>query len=67
MFGVMKELLEDDRLVEMSLRALLGISQATDIKTAFRTWAKENHPDKGGDTEKFARVMAAYDEWLDKE
>lgn len=67
MFGVMKEQLADDRLVEMSLRALLGISQATDIKTAFRTWAKENHPDKGGDTEKFARVMAAYDEWLDKE
>lgn len=65
MFGTLKEQLADNNLVEYSLRTLLGISQATDIKTAFREWAKTNHPDKGGDTDKFARVMAAYDEWLD--
>lgn len=65
MFGSLKEQLADNRLVELSLRALLGISRVTDIKSAFREWAKANHPDKGGDTDKFARVMAAYDEWLD--
>ena len=65
MFGSLSEQLADDRLVEMSLRTLLGIGQATDIKAAFRDWAKTNHPDKGGDTDRFARVMAAYDEWLD--
>lgn len=65
MFGTLKEQLADNRLVEYSLRTLLGISQVTDIETAFREWAKTNHPDKGGDTDKFARVMAAYDEWLD--
>ena len=65
MFGTLKDQLADNKLVEMSLRTLLGTSQVTDIKTAFREWAKTNHPDKGGDTEKFARVMAAYDEWLD--
>lgn len=65
MFGTLKEQLTDNKLVEYSLRALLGISQATDIKMAFREWAKTNHPDKGGDTDKFARAMAAYDEWLD--
>lgn len=65
MFGTLKDQLADNKLVEMSLRSLLGISQVVDIKTAFREWAKMNHPDKGGDTEKFARVMAAYDEWLD--
>lgn len=65
MFGTLKEQLADNRLVEYSLRTLLGIGQVTDIKTAFREWAKTNHPDKGGDTDKFARVMAAYDEWLD--
>lgn len=67
MFGMLKDQLSDDRLVEMSLRSLLGISQAADIKAAFREWAKANHPDKGGDTDKFARAMAAYDEWLDSQ
>lgn len=62
-FGSLKEQLADNNLVEMSLRALLGISQVVDIKTAFRDWAKANHPDKGGDTDSFVRVKSAYEEW----
>lgn len=55
----------NDSAVEMNLRALLGISQKTDIKEAWTKWAKANHPDKGGSVEKFVLVKAAYEEWHD--
>lgn len=53
----------NDKSVEMNLRAMLGISQQTDIKKAWIAWAKENHPDKGGSVDRFVLVKAAYEEW----
>ena len=31
------------------------------IKSAYRKLAMQNHPDKGGDAEKFKEIAAAYD------
>ena len=42
----------------------LGINKnatEADIKSAYRKLAMENHPDKGGDADKFAEVSNAYD------
>lgn len=62
-FTRMSEVYRDDRFVEMNLRSLLGISQATDIRQAWVEWAKQNHPDRGGSVERFVLVKAAYEEW----
>jgi len=43
--------------------AALGVSRtasAGEIKQAFRRLASQHHPDKGGDTEKFQEIQAAY-------
>ena len=42
-------------------------ASADDIKKAFRKAAKEHHPDKGGDSEKFKEVNAAYEVLSDPE
>lgn len=42
----------------------LGVSKTAtqdEIKRAFRKLASQHHPDKGGDTQKFQEVQAAYD------
>lgn len=42
----------------------LGVNQHAsqdEIKKAYRKLAKENHPDKGGDPEKFKKISLAYD------
>lgn len=62
-FKAMADVYMDDRSVELNLRALLGISQQSDIKQAWLKWAKTNHPDKGGSAEKFVLVKSAYEEW----
>jgi curved DNA-binding protein len=44
--------------------ATLGVSKtatADEIKKAFRKLASQHHPDKGGDTQKFQEIQAAYD------
>lgn len=44
--------------------SILGVNKnATDseIKSAYRKLAKEHHPDRGGDGERFAQINAAYD------
>lgn len=64
-FTQMSAVYNDDRSVEMNLRALLGTSQSSDLKQAWTNWAKQNHPDKGGSVDKFVLVKAAYEEWLD--
>jgi len=46
---------------------LLGLkagASAGDIRQAFRTAARETHPDVGGDPDKFQRLCFAYDEAL---
>lgn len=53
----------------MNLYEKLGLNKnATDeeIKKAFRDKAKEHHPDKGGDPEKFREISVAYDVLSDK-
>jgi DnaJ-class molecular chaperone len=43
--------------------ATLGVSKtatADEIKKAFRKLASQHHPDKGGDTQKFQAIQAAY-------
>ena len=42
---------------------LLGVSRQAsdkDLKNAFKNKAREHHPDKGGDPEKFKQVNEAY-------
>jgi DnaJ-class molecular chaperone len=49
---------------------VLGVPQnatADDIKKAYRKLAREHHPDKGGDPEKFKKVQEAYEVLSDPE
>jgi DnaJ family protein A protein 2 len=42
----------------------LGVAKdcsQTDIKKAYRTLARQHHPDKGGDAEKFKQIQEAYE------
>jgi len=44
--------------------AALGVARTAtpdEIKKAFRKLASQHHPDKGGDTQKFQEIQAAYD------
>jgi DnaJ-class molecular chaperone len=44
--------------------ATLGVAKTAtqdEIKRAFRRLASQHHPDKGGDTQKFQEIQAAYD------
>lgn len=44
--------------------AVLGLTRdatADDIKKAYRKLAREHHPDKGGDPEKFKKIQGAYE------
>jgi DnaJ-class molecular chaperone len=50
--------------MDHDLYSELGVSRdadAREIKKAYFTMAKEHHPDKGGDTEKFKHIQRAYD------
>jgi DnaJ family protein A protein 2 len=54
----------------MSLYEVLGVSKdssASEIKSAYRKLAMKNHPDKGGDPEKFKEISHAYDILGDEE
>tara|TARA_X000000368_G_scaffold84124_1_gene63678 strand:+ start:4070 stop:5248 length:1179 start_codon:yes stop_codon:yes gene_type:complete len=52
------------------LYTTLGINKTateTEIKKAFRKLALKEHPDKGGDPEKFKKIQSAYEVLSDKE
>ena len=48
----------------MTYYEILGVESSAaveEIRTAYRKLAQENHPDKGGDAEKFTEIQKAYD------
>jgi len=48
----------------VDLYSVLGVSkdaEASDIRTAYKQLAKEHHPDKGGDPEKFKELSQAHE------
>lgn len=63
-----QNILTDGKSVDFRIRELLGgLSANSDVKEAWKKWAFRNHPDKGGDTEKFLQVKVVYDEWLESQ
>lgn len=59
-----KTILADDSSVDFHIRELLGgLSKTSDVRAAWKKWAMINHPDKGGDPDKFLQVKVVYDEW----
>jgi hypothetical protein len=64
MFDAILVTLEQPSSVDFHLRELLGgLGSKADIHEAWKKFAKENHPDKGGDPERFLEVKVCYDEW----
>ena len=60
-----RSILQDDQTVDFRIRELLGgLGKNSDVKAAWKKWVMTNHPDKGGDPEKFLQVKVVYDEWL---
>lgn len=54
----------------MTLYEILGVAPDADtaaIKKAYRSLAQQNHPDKGGDVERFKAIQKAYDVLSDEE
>ena len=47
-----------------NLYSVLGVDRKADtdeIRKAYKTLAREHHPDKGGDTEKFKELSQAHE------
>ena len=64
MFDAVLVTLESDDVLDHHLRELLGgLGSKSDIHEAWKKFAKANHPDKGGDPERFLEVKVCYDEW----
>jgi hypothetical protein len=60
------ESLKSDTSVDYRIRELLGgLSMQSDVTAAWKKWCMTNHPDKGGDPEKFLEVKLVYEEWRD--
>ena len=64
LFDAILVTVESDDTVDFHLRELLGgLGSKSDVHAAWRTFAMKNHPDKGGDPEKFLEVKVCYEEW----
>lgn len=53
----------DSIIMSKDYYQILGVSKSatdSDVKSAFRKLAREHHPDKGGDAEKFKQINEAY-------
>lgn len=60
----------NDNLEMADLYSVLGVSRSADtseIRTAYKQLAKEHHPDKGGDSEKFKELSQAHEVLSDPE
>lgn len=65
MLANMTECLRSDTSVDFRIRELLGgLGMNSDVRSAWRKWNMANHPDKGGDPDKYIEVKLVYDEWL---
>jgi len=59
-----KHLCNDQKKMERDLYSVLGVSKSADtseIRSAYKQLAKEHHPDKGGDPEKFKELSQAHE------
>ena len=64
MFDAILVTVESDDTIDYHLRELLGgLGSKADIHTAWKNFCMKNHPDKGGDPQKFLEVKVCYDEW----
>lgn len=64
MFDAILVTVESDSVLDCHLRQLLGgIGSKSDIHQAWKKFCMTNHPDKGGDPQKFLEVKVCYDEW----
>jgi len=55
---------DEDKMGDRDLYSVLGVSRDADtseIRTAYKQLAKEHHPDKGGDPEKFKELSQAHE------
>lgn len=64
MFDAVLTTVQSDSVLDCHLRELLGgIGSKSDIHQAWKKFCMTNHPDKGGDPQKFLEVKVCYDEW----
>lgn len=64
MFDAVLTTVQSDSVLDCHLRELLGgLGSNSDIRQAWKKFCMTNHPDKGGDPQKFLEVKVCYDEW----
>ena len=64
MFDAVLTTVQSDSVLDCHLRELLGgLGSKSDIHQAWKKFCMTNHPDKGGDPQKFLEVKVCYDEW----
>ena len=64
MFDAVLTTVQSDTVLDCHLRELLGgLGSKSDIHQAWKKFCMTNHPDKGGDPQKFLEVKVCYDEW----
>lgn len=64
MFDAILTTVQSDSALDYHLRELLGgLGSKADIHQAWKKFCMTNHPDKGGDPQKFLEVKVCYDEW----
>ena len=64
MFDAVLTTVQSDSVLDCHLRELLGgLGSKADIHQAWKKFCMANHPDKGGDPQKFLEVKVCYDEW----
>ena len=63
-FNDLCKVFDSDHHLDCHLRELLGgLGSNADIHEYWKKFCMKNHPDKGGDPQKFLEVKVCYDEW----